>query len=87
MSAFRGVRWGNDYLWNYLQNNFNARAPNGATCQPFDSAEFGPIRQDRGVMTVDAPDTWFLKGLRTSQFDSAGGLQDLYLRCTRIRNA
>lgn len=82
-----GVRWGNDYLWNYLQNNFNARAPNGATCQPFDSAEFGPIRQDRGVMTVDAPDTWFLKGLRTSQFDSAGGLQDLYLRCTRIRNA
>ncbi|ANW48767.1 hypothetical protein A7U58_00830 [Burkholderia pseudomallei] len=70
-----------------LYNRDNGKANAGATCQPYDFAEFGPLRQSTGTTTVDAPDTWFVKGIRTDNWNGDAAPRTLFLRCTRIRNA
>ncbi|WP_458367525.1 hypothetical protein [Burkholderia pseudomallei] len=82
---FENRGWSNDVL-NDLYNRDNGKANAGATCQPYDFAEFGPLRQSTGTTTVDAPDSWFVKGLRTDNWNGDAAPRTLFLRCTRIRN-
>ncbi|EIP88567.1 hypothetical protein A33K_14666 [Burkholderia humptydooensis MSMB43] len=82
---FENHGWSNDVL-NDLYNRDNSKANAGATCQPYDFAEFGPLRQSTGTTTVDAPDSWFVKGIRTDNWNGDAAPRTLFLRCTRIRN-
>ncbi|WP_082758098.1 hypothetical protein [Burkholderia sp. MSMB1498] len=82
--AYRGS-WMSGIL-DDLYNRDNGKANAGATCQPYDFAEFGPLRQSTGTTTVDAPDTWFVKGIRTDNWNGDAAPRTLFLRCTRIRN-
>ncbi|WP_082874796.1 hypothetical protein [Burkholderia sp. MSMB1589WGS] len=86
---FANRGWSNDVL-NDLYNRDNGKANAGATCQPYDFAEFGPIKSNggNGPHQVDAPDSWIMKGVRCGDWVGPSGdaVGSLYIRCVRLRN-